>query len=180
MKQKGFTLIELLVVIAIIGLLASIALYALNVSRSKSRDAIRKHDLKDLQTALELYYYDHHQYPCSGVNADPCADAGLNFRSSDAADNVIVGSPGNYIPGLAPTYIPKLPDDPLGGSASGFENPPCDTGSWHRAFVYISNGKDYKLMSHCAPENPWTSSDPFYDEKRPTWAWVVSSPGAPW
>jgi len=55
-NQKGFTLIELLVVIAIIGILSSIVLASLNSARAKARDARRKVDLKQVQTALELYY----------------------------------------------------------------------------------------------------------------------------
>lgn len=55
-KQRGFTLIELLVVIAIIGILSSVVLASLNTARAKSRDARRVADIKQLQTALELYY----------------------------------------------------------------------------------------------------------------------------
>jgi len=62
-KQKGFTLIELLVVIAIIGLLSTLAVVALNNARSKSRDARRVSDIKQIQTALELYYNDAGGYP---------------------------------------------------------------------------------------------------------------------
>lgn len=62
-KDKGFTLIELLVVIAIIGLLASIILASLNSARVKGRDARRVADMKDIQTALELYYSNHNAYP---------------------------------------------------------------------------------------------------------------------
>ncbi len=63
MNKKGFTLIELLVVIAIIGLLSTLAVVSLNNARSKSRDAKRVADVKQIQTALELYYNDCNNYP---------------------------------------------------------------------------------------------------------------------
>ncbi len=62
-KNKGFTLIELLVVIAIIGLLASIVLVSLNSARAKARDVRRVADLKQVQTALEMYYDTNGSYP---------------------------------------------------------------------------------------------------------------------
>lgn len=62
-SQKGFTLIELLVVIAIIGLLASVVLLSLNSARQKSRDAKRLADMRQLASALELYYNDFSGYP---------------------------------------------------------------------------------------------------------------------
>lgn len=65
-QQKGFTLIELLVVIAIIGLLSTLAVVSLNNARSKSRDAKRISDIKQMQTALELYYNDAGGYPVTG------------------------------------------------------------------------------------------------------------------
>jgi len=62
-NQKGFTLIELLVVIAIIGLLSTLSIVALNQARARSRDARRIADVKQIQTALEMYYNDMGQYP---------------------------------------------------------------------------------------------------------------------
>ena len=64
-KKKGFTLIELLVVVAIIGLLATLSVVALNTARAKARDAKRVADVKQIQTALELYYNDNSGYPTS-------------------------------------------------------------------------------------------------------------------
>ncbi|MEI7620551.1 MAG: FISUMP domain-containing protein [Candidatus Falkowbacteria bacterium] len=62
-NKKGFTLIELLVVIAIIGILATISVLALSNARAKSRDAKRAGDMKQVQTALELFFNDKNRYP---------------------------------------------------------------------------------------------------------------------
>jgi len=53
--KKAFTLIELLVVIAIIGILATVSIISLTNARAKSRDAKRAGDMKQIQTALELF-----------------------------------------------------------------------------------------------------------------------------
>ena len=62
-NSKSFTLIELLVVIAIIGLLAALIIPNLTQIRAKARDAKRVEDLRQLQTALEMYYSDYNHYP---------------------------------------------------------------------------------------------------------------------
>jgi uncharacterized protein (TIGR02145 family)/prepilin-type N-terminal cleavage/methylation domain-containing protein len=65
MKQKAFTLIELLVVIAIIGILATLAVIALQQARQNARDTKRVADVKQISTALELYFNDNQLYPSS-------------------------------------------------------------------------------------------------------------------
>lgn len=94
-ESRGFTLIELLVVIAIIGLLASVVLASLNTARKKGRDARRVADLKELQTALELYYDDNNAYPVSAMQSN----------SATALTGLTTGG-----------YIASLADDPLAGS----------------------------------------------------------------
>jgi len=64
-NKKGFTLIELLVVIAIIGILATLAVVSLQQARKNARDAKRIADVKQMQTALELYFNDWQSYPTS-------------------------------------------------------------------------------------------------------------------
>ncbi len=61
--NKGFTLIELLIVIAIIGVLTTIASVNFIGIRERARDAQRKSDLAQIQTALELYRTDRGLYP---------------------------------------------------------------------------------------------------------------------
>jgi len=64
-NSKGFTLIELLVVISIIGVLSSIVLGSLQKARYKANDTKRLQEIRQMQTALELYYNDYGQYPYS-------------------------------------------------------------------------------------------------------------------
>ncbi len=101
-KNKGFTLIELLVVIAIIGLLASVVLLALNSARQKSRDAKRLADVRQLASALELFYNDASSYPtCSGCTTS----------AKMSTIGTLKGGIGGVT--LTPTYIGLIPDAPL-------------------------------------------------------------------
>ncbi len=101
LNEKGFTLIEFLVVIAIIGLLSTLAVVALGNARQKSRDARRLSDLKQLQTALELYYTDQTAYPAgSAVTLGDSTHACLN-------------STGFAATGCANPYMGQVPSDPL-------------------------------------------------------------------
>lgn len=63
--SAAFTLIELLVVISIIGILATLIAANLNSARSRARDAERKSDLRNISTALRLYFNDNGAYPAT-------------------------------------------------------------------------------------------------------------------
>ncbi|MFH1522592.1 MAG: type II secretion system protein [Patescibacteria group bacterium] len=105
-KKNGFTLIELLVVISIIGLLSSMAVYAINSARLKARDIKRLADLKQIQKALELYYDNHNQYPMLGTSWS-CSCSGGSCGASGYT----------WYTALQPLVdeglISALPDDPI-------------------------------------------------------------------
>jgi prepilin-type N-terminal cleavage/methylation domain-containing protein len=81
-SKKAFTLIELLVVIAIIGLLATISVIALNNARAKARDAKRVADVKQIQTALELYFNDMNRYPLTSEFTNQLSSTSTNGTST--------------------------------------------------------------------------------------------------
>ena len=102
--KKGFTLIELLVVIAIIALLSTLSVVALNSARAKSRDARRVSDIKQLRTALEMYFDQNMAYPAApdststlGVNNSACLNA--------SGWTTTIGCSGTV-------YMQKVPADP--------------------------------------------------------------------
>ena len=94
-KKKGFTLIELLVVVAIIGLLATLSIVALNTARAKARDARRVADIKQIQTALELYYNDTGLYPTLIASLSP-AYMGTVPAGPTPADNPTLCATSTY------------------------------------------------------------------------------------
>jgi len=63
---KGFTLVELIVVITIIGILATVGVGSYSNVLKTARDTKRKSDLRDIKTALDLYYFKHGTYRVDG------------------------------------------------------------------------------------------------------------------
>lgn len=96
-KEKGFTLVELLVVIAIIGLLSTLAVVSLGSAREKARDAKRISDIRQIQTALELYFADAGIYPVQaspgielgGTSAGALCSTGLQADAAACGTNTI-------------------------------------------------------------------------------------------
>ena len=66
-KQRGLTLIELLVIIAIIGILISVVVVSLGGARAGGRDTKRQTNIRQISTALELYYNENIAYVQSAV-----------------------------------------------------------------------------------------------------------------
>lgn len=62
-KLNGFTLVEVLVVIATIGLLSVVAVVSFSGARLRSRDSKRVAYVKQVSSALELYYLQNGYYP---------------------------------------------------------------------------------------------------------------------
>ena len=83
--KKGFTLIELLVVISIIGLLSTLGAVSLNSARQRSRDARRVADMKNLPTALELYFDVNSVYPVEASAVSLAVTANKNILCSSSA-----------------------------------------------------------------------------------------------
>lgn len=102
MNKKGFTLIELLVVIAIIGLLSTLAVVALGSAREKARDSKRLSDLKQIQTALELYYTDNNAYPTTSASGVTLGDT----------NQACLNSTGLTTAGCSNPYMGQIPSDP--------------------------------------------------------------------
>ena len=85
--NNGFTLIELLVVISIISIISTIVLNAVNSARSKAADIKRIEDIKQLETAIRMYYSDNGKYPessdgeCPGASDDWWQECNNKYRT---------------------------------------------------------------------------------------------------
>lgn len=100
--QKGFTLIELLISIIIIGILSTLVMANVLGARIRARDAQRKSDLRQIQSALEMYRADVASYPAAGSGAYP---------STCGKGSSITNAPTTP----AVTYMQIIPCDPSTG-----------------------------------------------------------------
>ncbi len=114
-EKEGFTLIELLIVVAIIGIIAGIAIPNFLGARTKARVTRAFADMRALADALEMYYVDNTTYPAEPANE------------------------GDPIPGLSPTYMTSLPNDPFSGAVYRYYINDADAPT---AWLLVSNGPD--------------------------------------
>jgi type II secretory pathway pseudopilin PulG len=84
---------SILIIVAIVTiLLSTISTIILNSARKKARDAKRISDIKQLQTALEMYYNDNNLYPIAS-NTDELSK--------------VISAEAHIV------YMSNLPKDPL-------------------------------------------------------------------
>lgn len=111
-SRQGFTLIELLVVIAIIGLLATMAMSALNNARVKARETKRASDIRQIANAFMLLADDNNGvFPttggigrCLGTNGT-CWNGNLSGSATLNAE--------------LEKFLSVIPKDPSGRSGKG-------------------------------------------------------------
>lgn len=152
-RTKGFTLIELLVVIAIIGIISAIVLVSLSSARARARDAQRLSDMRQIYTALMMYYNDYGCLPVTRTasqNKSTCLPPNSSYRGANIAGwdySSIDGFMDFLVDG---GYMEKVPVDPI-------NNMDTDVGHFENNTSRIPNKTNtfaYKYFCYPAPINP--------------------------
>lgn len=133
---KGFTLIEILISVTLVSILAGLLISVINPAglRAKARDSQRKADLKQIQTALELYFADNRQYPFSS----PTCGAVCQWRQVNGSNPLETALETGQ-------YINKVPLDP---KLAGTNNGPCNNIESNRYnYLTSADGSQYILTS---------------------------------
>lgn len=138
-KSTGFTLVELLVVISIIGILSSFAVVSLNTARAKARDALRKGDMAQIRTALNIYYDDFKRYPV--------CDNWDTGRTDFGATPDVAGADcynANLATALTSGTRPYMMDEPKDPKNSA--NNPAVSSVYLYRYVSNTDGSEYALV----------------------------------
>lgn len=166
--KKSFTLMEIIIVIALIAIIATVAIVLFDpmAQLGKVYDAKRKHELADLQKAMEDYYNDKGCYPkpaeiCYDVPPPPTNVCGTGVGAGRPLESQTCHICGNESSSpLFSPYLPKLPCDPQHKqkqyiydvvAAPGFlcTAPPDDATNpcpqWYRVYSELSNQSDSSI-----------------------------------
>ena len=142
---RGYTLIELLVVIAIISILSMVVLGNLYVARLNAHDAVRASDIRQISTALEMYYDDHGSFPIN----QPDNQGWYNSTNSSWQELRAL---------LVPQYISEMPIDPSNGKSEGTMYPTANAGEYEiHTFPY-----DYIISTYVAMPHGWQTGSNVY------------------
>ncbi len=144
---KGFTLIELLVVISVIGMLATFLLASFRSTQQRARDSQRKSDLKEVKTALALYYSDYGYFPANNGNGEILGCGGSGTSACAWGGQWCAGGAG-----CSRVYMNILPIDPINAASNTYRYTKVSDDSFTiTALLENSNDTDAtKSQSRCA------------------------------
>ncbi len=143
--KSGFTLIELLVVISIISFLVTLAMTSLNNARIKSRDAKRLADMKQIVTALALYYDKNNDYPIT--DHDGCGGWDIGNQDYSFMTDKLTG------------FMQNVPVDPTAtGTCHGYRYYRYPAGSYgcpiDKGDFYVLGVVDMETSGRPHPDSP--------------------------
>lgn len=155
-RDGGFTIVELLIVVVVIGVLAAITVVAYNGIQQRALFSSYQSDIKLLDNAIKMYHAENGTYPYSGA-------------TGSCWTNQTTGT-GNFIVGLVPNYISKIPDVPAHNGGSNYY-----------AYCFTAYGANYKVIRLVVGGQTLpaieSNGNPNIDPTRPTRGWGYWSPG---
>ncbi len=106
-KDSGFTLVEIMIVVVIIGLLAAMAIPALNKVRTKAQATTIANDIRTFKDAIESYVLENGVFPQVTGGGFPAVFSGWISEAKWREGSSLSGATWDYYsPGGA--YIPEL------------------------------------------------------------------------
>ncbi len=96
MNNKAFTIMELLIVLGVLSLMAGFVLVTFPAGGRKARDTQRRSDLKQYQTALEVYADKHSGLYPGSVPSSNLVDVCSSLTISACPDDPVAGSNYKY------------------------------------------------------------------------------------
>jgi len=123
-RLSGFTLIEVLVVVVILGILAAIVVPNIMQEPDKAKIVAAKSTIRNIQSALERYRLDNHDYPKT--------DQGLGVLVNEYMPRIPKDPWGNDYLYLSPGSHGDIDIYSLGRDGlPGGEGPDADIGNWN-------------------------------------------------
>jgi general secretion pathway protein G len=124
-SESGFSLTELVLTMGIVSLTAGLASAKMNDVLPSARDAQRLANIHQVQTALNLFYADHGQYPL-------VKEKELSQKNWQEMGKMLVSNDLR-------TYMPEVPNDPLNNEKYNFK--------------YQSDGQTFKISFETEDQN---------------------------
>ena len=188
LHKKTFTLIEMLIVVVIIGILAAALIPRLQDSQARTRDMIRKKDIKTAADALTVYYIDNQSFPPAN-----CINIGCVEKSTELENSWWI------LASLVPRYVSKPFSDPIWKLGSPYSywywgypftwdtainciKPSCNMtrqpSRLATLFYQAENHNRSNRFRACPDWTPWDSTPCAGNlsfEKRQNWMWIFDA-----